>query len=72
MSRPRRVTDAQIAEIVARYNLYIANHPRRIARDFGISRVYVYMLYERSKPRANSPTRRATQEGHPQHLGKGL
>ena len=65
---PRRL------EIERRLALFHANRPVKIARELGVSVQWVNDISQmmQESARANPSPRRAPQEGHPQHLGKGL
>lgn len=66
---PWKTTHAVRAEIIRRYQLYLDNVPKRIARDFHITPAYVHRIYKESL-NAHPATRRAPEKGNSQPLEK--
>lgn len=50
--RPRSLTPEQEVELLTRYEAWRSNQPKRIARDFGISRKTLTLYVDRARRKA--------------------
>lgn len=65
------LTEDEKRIIHERYQVYIANRPKRIAQDFNISRTQVEYIGKKVRANANPSPPRARQEDNPDPLREG-